>query len=114
MEKQNKPRGNIASRTYEYLMAANRESPRAVRKGYNVDSLSKIRTLTKRRAGDKKVPIDKEEMLLEEESRRRPTIREILAQSDLTKLFDEEAAAEAAAAEAVEEEEEEEEEEEAD
>ena len=54
-------------------------------------------------------------MLLEEESRRRPTIHEILAQSDLSKLFDEEAAAaEAAAPEAVEEEEEEEEEEEAD
>ena len=53
-------------------------------------------------------------MLLEEESQRRPTIREILAQSDLSKLFDKEAAAEAAAAEAaaVAEEEEEEEEEE--
>ena len=107
MEKQNKPKGNIAARTYEYLMEANRKSPRAARKGYNVDSLGKIWTLTRRRAEDKKVPIDEEEMLLEEASRRRPTIREILAQSDLSKLFDEEAAA----AEAEEEEEEEGEEE---
>ena len=68
MEKQNRPRGNVASRIYGYLMAANRRSPRAARKGYTVDSLGKIWTITKRRAGEKKVPTDEEEMLLEEES----------------------------------------------
>ena len=111
MEKLKRPRGNIASRTVGYMMEGLKKSPRATRHAYNVNSLGKIWTLTRRRAGEKniKVPIDEEEMLLEEESVRRPTIHEILAQSDLSKLFDEEAAA-AEAAKAEEEEEEEEEE----
>ena len=108
LEKQKKPKTNIASRTHQYVMEGNRASPRATRKAYNVDSLGKIWTITRRRAGQQKVPIDDEEMLLEEESRRRPTISEILTGSDLSKIFDEEAAAAAAAAAAAEEEEEEE------
>ena len=94
LEKQNKPRVNLATRTLDYLREVNLESPRAARKGYNVDSLGRIWTLTKRRAADKKVPVDTEEMLLEEESRRRPTIHEILTQADLRHFFDEEATAE--------------------
>ena len=68
LEKQKKPKTNIASRIHQYVMDGNRASPRATRKAYNVDSLGKIWTLTRRRADDKKVLIDKEEMLLEEES----------------------------------------------
>ena len=92
--KQKKPPGNLATRTLEYMREANLASPRAARKGYNVDNLGKIWTLTMQRAEDKKVPVGREEMLLEEESRRRPTIREILTQADLRHFFDEEATAE--------------------
>ena len=70
--------------------------------------------MTKRRAKEHKVPVEKEQILLEEESRRRPTVGEILAKADLGRFFDEEAAAAAAAAEEESETEEEGEEEEVD
>ena len=50
--------------------------------------------MTKRRAKEHKVPVEKEQILLEEESRRRPTVGEVLAKADLGHFFDEEAAAE--------------------
>ena len=68
--------------------------------------------MTSQRAKEHKVPVEKEQILLEEESRRRPTVGEILAKADLGHFFDEEAAA--AAEEESETEEEEGEEEEVD
>ena len=80
-------------------------SPEAVRESYNVDRLGKLWTLTKQRAKEYKVPVEKEQILLEEESRRRPTVGEVLAKADLGHFFDEEAAAEEEESEEGEEEE---------
>ena len=106
LKKANAEPGNLASRTTDDFTLMTLRSPKAARESYNVDRLGKLWTLTKRRAKEHKVPVEKEQILLEEESRRRPTVGEVLAKADLGHFFDEEAAA------AEEEEESEEEEEE--
>ena len=111
LEKANEKPGNLASRTTDDFTLMTLRSPEAARESYNVDRLGKIWTLASRRAKEHKVPVEKEQILLEEESRRRPTVGEILAKADLGRFFDEE---EAAAAEEESETEEEGEEEEVD
>ena len=94
LEKANEEPGNLASRTTDDFTLMTRRSPEAARESYNVDRLGKLWTLTKRRAKEHEVPVEKEQILLEEESRRRPTVGEVLAKADLGHFFDEEAAAE--------------------
>ena len=96
LKKANEEPGNLASRTTDDFTLMTLQSPEAARESYNVDRLGKIWTLTSRRAKEHKVPVEKEQILLEEESRRRPTVGEILAKADLGHFFDEEAAAAAA------------------
>ena len=94
LKKANAEPGNLASRTTDDFTLMTLRSPEAARESYNVDRLGKLWTLTKRRAKEHKVPVEKEQILLEEESRRRPTVGEVLAKADLGHFFDEEAAAE--------------------
>ena len=94
LKKANTEPGNLASRTTDDFTLMTLRSPEAARESYNVDRLGKLWTLTKRKAKEHKVPVEKEQILLEEESRRRPTVGEVLAKADLGHFFDDEAAAE--------------------
>ena len=94
LKKANVEPGNLASRTTDDFTLMTLRSPEAARESYNVDRLGKLWTMTKRRAKEHKVPVEREQILLEEESRRRPTVGEVLARADLGHFFDEEAGAE--------------------
>ena len=82
------PKKSLATKTYEWYIAAKKASPKWFREMFTLDHLDKLHELSLRRAEKKNIPTMKELIKLEEKSVRTPTVKEILKDKPLDMFAD--------------------------